>query len=248
MISKDELKEYAKIRGLNLGQAERDYFQNILLFILYQHYGRSLIFKGGTALSKCYGSSRFSEDLDFTCLETFNTNIIRKGLERFRVEFEIKTKEYEVGMKIILYIKGPLYTGIRYTLCRIVIDVSLRENVILSPVIKTIGRFMEEIPEFDVFVMQEKEILAEKIRAILTRSKARDIYDLWFLLRRGVEFDLEVIKKKLEYYDMRWDRRKFIEAVRIKSEIWNTELKPLIRLIPKLSEVKKLIYEKIVPE
>ncbi len=50
MIDREELKEYAKRRGLNLGQAEKDYFQNILLFILYQHYGKSLIFKGGIDL------------------------------------------------------------------------------------------------------------------------------------------------------------------------------------------------------
>ena len=39
MIGKEELREYARLRGLNLGQAEKDYFQNIILFILYQLYG-----------------------------------------------------------------------------------------------------------------------------------------------------------------------------------------------------------------
>ena len=199
-------------------------------------------------MSKCYGSPRFSGDLDFTCSRGFDSNVIRKGLERFRIEFEMEIREYKVGMKIILRIKGPLYTGIRYSLCRLVIDVSFRENVILPPIVKTIGRFMEEIPEFDVFVMQEKEILAEKIRAILTRAKARDIYDLWFLLEKGVEFDLELIKKKLEYYNMEWDKKEFEKAIEIKSEIWETELRPVLQNIPDFDIVRKHIIEKIVKE
>lgn len=31
MITKEELESYARIRNFNLGQAEKDYFQNILL-------------------------------------------------------------------------------------------------------------------------------------------------------------------------------------------------------------------------
>jgi hypothetical protein len=31
-----ELGEYAKKRGFNLGQAENDYYQNLLLFIIYE--------------------------------------------------------------------------------------------------------------------------------------------------------------------------------------------------------------------
>lgn len=56
MIAKEELENYARMKNFNLGQAEKDYFQNILLFILFQYYGKTLVFKGGTAISKCYGS------------------------------------------------------------------------------------------------------------------------------------------------------------------------------------------------
>jgi predicted nucleotidyltransferase component of viral defense system len=45
MIDRKELEEYAKIRGLNLGQAEKDYLQTIMLFILYQKYGRELFLR-----------------------------------------------------------------------------------------------------------------------------------------------------------------------------------------------------------
>jgi hypothetical protein len=245
MITREELKKYAKIRNLNLSQAEEDYFQNILLFIIYQEYGKSLIFKGGTALSKCYGSNRFSEDLGFTGEGEFNANIINRGLKRFKIEFETEMKKYPDELKITLRIKGPLYVGIRQSLCRFIIDMSFRENILLPPEIKTIGRFLEEIPEFDVFVMQEKEILAEKIRAVLTRTKAKDVYDIWFLLKRGIEFDEKLIKEKLKFYNMTWNKKEFAKTLNLQKSVWENELKPLLPSIPPFMEVKKFLLKNL---
>jgi len=241
MITKEELKEYAKITNLNLGQAEKDYFQNILLFIIYQEYGKGIIFKGGTALKKCYGLDRFSEDLDFTCLEKIDIQKIEDGLKRFNLNYELEKKEYKSGLKITLRINGPLYSGIRNSLCKLILDFSFREKVILQPIVKSIGRFLEEVPSFDVFVMQEKEILAEKIRAIITRNKARDVYDLWFLLNKNINFDKKFIEKKLDYYKEHWNKKDFMNKLNMKESIWETELSPLLRDVPKFNKVKKKI-------
>jgi len=247
MITREKLKDYAKIRSLNLGQAEKDYFQNVLLFILYQHYGKTLIFKSGTALNKCYGSRRFSEDLDFTSSKEFDILVIERGLKRFKVDFEITSRKYGVGLKVVLRLKGPLYTGARYSLCKLVIDVSFREKVLLTPVVKTLGSFMEEIPEFDVFVMHQKEILAEKIRTILTRTRARDVYDLWFLLKRHVSVDLDLVEEKLKFYNLHWDKNKFLVAIERVSSIWENELKTSVKLLPPfdtvLNEIKREIND-----
>jgi len=242
MISKEELKEYAKATGLNLGQAEKDYFQNILLFIIYQAYSTGVIFKGGTALKKCFGLNRFSEDLDFTCAEAFDAEEIERGMERFKIDFSTGGKRYANGLKITLKIKGPLYTGVPYSMCNFIIDLSFRENVILPPVIKTIGRFLEEIPSFDVVVMQEKEILAEKIRAVLSRNKARDLFDLWFLLGKGVEFDENLVIEKFKYYRQEWDYDEFEKSIEKKKVIWG-ELKPLVKTVPDFAEVKNLVLK-----
>jgi hypothetical protein len=243
MITKEELREYAKRAGLNLGQAEKDYFQNIILFLIYQDYGRGVVFKGGTALKKCYGLPRFSEDLDFTCLEEIDIKKIESGIKRFNLDFEMETKRYPDDIKITFRIRGPLYIGIRQSLCKFIIDLSFREGVILKPEIKTIGRFLEEIPTFDVFVMQEKEILAEKIRAVLTRTKARDVYDLWFLLEKGAEFDKDLVEKKLRYYNMEWNVKKFISRLNMAKTLWETELKSLVSSVPGFNEARKAIAE-----
>lgn len=86
-------------------------------------------------------------------------------------------------------------------MCKIEVDLSFRENVILEPRIETIGRFLKEIPAFDVVVMREEEILAEKVRAIMTRTRARDVYDTSFLLDRNTKIDMKLIEAKLAYYN-----------------------------------------------
>ncbi len=246
MISKEKLKDYSKTRNLqNIGFAEKDYFQTIVLFILSQHYGKELVFKGGTALSKCYGMDRFSADLDFNCESNLNIDAIKKGLKRFNLEFEIEETQSKNSETIILWIKGPLYIGTKNSFCRIELNISSREKTKIKPKIKTLGRFLEEIPSFDVFVMDEKEILAEKIRTIMTRDKARDLYDLFFLFEKNIKSNKELINEKLKLYDLVWDRKEFVESLKSKKEIWESELKQLIRRVPNFEKTLKLIKNNI---
>jgi len=49
--------------------------------------------------------------------------------------------------------------------------------------------------------MKKEEILAEKVRAMSIRRRARDLYDIAFLLKKGVSMEYELINKKLSYYN-----------------------------------------------
>jgi len=50
---------------------EKDYWLTYALYLIFQHdIGNETVFKGGTALSKCYGIiERFSEDIDLVIFE-----------------------------------------------------------------------------------------------------------------------------------------------------------------------------------
>ena len=70
------LRAHAKERQLDSRIIELDYLLSWLLKSVSEDpsLGSSLVFKGGTALKKCYfGSYRFSEDLDFTALPSAPT-------------------------------------------------------------------------------------------------------------------------------------------------------------------------------
>ena len=111
-------------------------------------------------------------------------------------------------------------------------DISLRERVLIDPKRKRIGRFLPEIPSFTVIVMSNEEILAEKVRSILTRDMARDIYDINFLLDLDTEINPILIEKKLQYYEMKFDPNSFYKALKRKRDIWSKELKPIVKEVP----------------
>jgi predicted nucleotidyltransferase component of viral defense system len=77
--------------------------------------------------------------------------------------------------------------------------------------------------------MSLEEVLAEKIRAILRRSAARDVYDIWFLIERlGVRVDVDAVKAKLSFYGSTLLPSQIIEKVETRAEHWEAELRPLI--------------------
>ncbi len=244
MITKSELKEYAKLKILNLGQAEKEYFQDIVLFIIYERFGREVVFKGGTAMNRCYNLNRFSEDLDFTAKKIDLPKSLNEGLKRFYIDYELSESPYEDGIKIIIRLRGPLFIGKKQSMCKIELDLSFRESVLLKPKIETIGRFLKEIPAFNVVVMQEEEILAEKVRAIMTRTRARDVYDMAFLLDRNTMIDIKLIEAKLMYYDKTWNYAEFVDNLNKSEFIWKTELESLVPVLPDFKAAKNRIIDK----
>lgn len=242
MISKEELKSYAQLKKLNLGQAEKSYFQDIMLFILYEQFGQELVFKGGTALQRAYGLDRFSEDIDFTLTKELPLReVLERGLARFYLEAEIQEAGSALSLNYVLRIRGPLYIGIRNSLCRIELDFSRREQVLLETTMITLGRLLEELPAFEVVVMAKEEILAEKVRAVLTRTKARDVYDVWFLLQAGTKMNFGLLAQKLQYYQKGYRPAELRQHLHLKESIWESELTPLIPRVPPFRQVVREI-------
>ena len=97
--------------------------------------------------------------------------------------------------------------------------------------------------------------MAEKVRAIMTRNKARDVYDLWFLMT-GPDAEggstlwgkdtISLIDRKLEYYNMKFDSEDFKENLREKEDFWKAELDPIIfGQLPAFEEVRNLIASSV---
>lgn len=81
-------------------------------------------------------------------------------------------------------------------------------------------------------VMAPEEILAEKVRACLTRARPRDLYDIWFLRSKGLALDRNMIVDKLRLYDEFKERMPNLEQVKhrlapIEAE-WDRDLEVLV--------------------
>lgn len=245
MLRKDELSKIAEAKHLSLFNAERDYVLEILLFALYANSKKELVFKGGTALYKLYGLNRFSEDLDFTLMKHRQavTKIFHKvmgQLSLIGLSGKVKEiREYRQQINIHLECKGPLYNGSKESLIFIPVNISLREKVQYATY-KMLFSDYREIPSFEIYVMGEKEIVAEKVRAILSRDKARDVYDLWFLLKKGVKLDKVLVEKKLNLIGMSWSTKSLLDAVAAKEKMWEMDLQKLILgILPPFRKVQE---------
>ncbi len=251
MITKYELISIARLKGIsNIGYAEKDYLLELVLFLLSRNTKQEFVFKGGTALYKFYKLERFSDDLDFSVVGKINLdNLIKKlisDLSKFKIDAEVhRIKEPFNSILISLRLKGPLYTGDPRTMSTIRIDLNLKSAVELQPTLLGFSSIYTEIPSFEIIVMQEREILAEKIRAIITRNKARDVFDSFSLLKKGIKIDKKLIEKKLEYYNLKFNNKKLLDSVEEKKKLWETELKPLLKELPKFNEVKNKILSEI---
>ena len=80
----------------------------------------------------------------------------------------------------------------------------------------------------------------------MSRNYARDLYDIYFLLKQGVKFNIKLIKNKLSYYNIILDKKEIIKKIDNQKEIWDPEMRNLlIGDIPKFEEIRKLIIEEV---
>ena len=143
--------------------------------------------------------------------------------------------------------KGPLFTGNPKSTCFIGLDISMRENPILQPEKHTIYSDYKDVPDFDVFAMKLEEILLEKIAAVYNRKKARDVYDVWFLLKnKNVQIDIKLLQKKLKKNKIKFDKSGFIGKIEEKKPLWKADVVPLIAdKALDFAQIKKEIEERI---
>ncbi len=245
MIPRDELRKVAEAKRLSQENCEKDYLLEVILFVIYSEFGSALIFKGGTALYKFYNLNRFSEDLDFTLnKKNFDFERLAKkilsSLDWLGIRGKVKEfSKYRNEVNIKFNFIGPEYRGSKESMAFVSLNISLRERAINFKMEKLIPSY-REIPAFDVFVFSAEEILAEKVRAILSRNKPRDVYDLWFLLKRGAKIDFGLINKKLKLIGKKFSKKEFFGKVEEKRDLWDRDLgQIIIGSLPDFDSVKK---------
>ncbi|MEM2941185.1 MAG: nucleotidyl transferase AbiEii/AbiGii toxin family protein [Thermoproteota archaeon] len=232
MIDRETLVRIARITGLKPFQQEKNYVQTMLLRSIYSRVSREMVFKGGTALAFFHGLNRFSEDMDFTLKENFDlrrlVTEIREDLEILNMAASLRVIEDNPGsFSFRVGVEGPLFTQ-EIERCFVRVEVSRREKIMREVEVKELRTVYPDILPFYVAVMSLEEILAEKVRALTQRGKARDLYDLWFLLKMGVKTDLDLINEKLSYYKKEFTLKEFMENIKRIRAIWKQELEPVI--------------------
>lgn len=195
----------------------KEYLQyKILNSIFNSEYANKLAFLGGTALRIVYGSTRFSEDLDFdnfALTEEEFTNlskIIQKDLSLEGLEVEVNTvtrNAYRIKIRIpkLLFDSGLS---------------EMSEHKILIQV-DTVPQNFDYEPEkpllnkFDIFTqinaVPKGLLLAQKIFASVNRKRimGRDFFDIVFLYGIGAKPNFAYLKKNINV-DNEVDLKKYL--------------------------------------
>jgi len=179
--------------------AEKDYFLALVMQIIAaSSTGKTLIFKGGTALHHCYlDQYRFSEDLDFS------SNRMPLPLEEMHnifdnIDYLSIKKEYLSNATIKL--EKLQYSGPLLQPNSLKVEIDFLQNVLLPS--QTLAYNNVWGVDFMVAIMDIKEICAEKIRAMSDRARYRDFYDIYLLLEK-YKLDLDEIVSYVRQKEIR---------------------------------------------
>jgi predicted nucleotidyltransferase component of viral defense system len=253
----DRWREYAlALRFTKPEDAEKDYIQELLLSELFNGKDwANLVFRGGTAISKVYGSGRFSEDLDFITIKEADASeletYVKKSIERLGLRYHIEYKKvrYRNMLKYSLKIKGPIYAVALNEQAKQTIGIDL--NLYERPMLEVLE--VDRVPIYDdarpyaANVLSKEELIADKAKAILERTEpvARDLYDMWFLaMKYGIRLDIKLTSRKMLAYGKRENRlfsmSMLNKKIRQIERIWDKEMGRLILNPPS--------YKKVVSE
>jgi hypothetical protein len=245
MFTKEEIQSIAKEQRKPAGVIDKDYALEWLLYGIYHKDSKIkdyFVFKGGTSIRKIFfpNTWRFSEDLDFTLLSNTDPDIIRPGLQEIygilESECGIIYEEDEInipssGNAVFGHIQftGPL--GMKN---RIKIDASRIEKMIDTPTTQIINATYDDLSDFPVTGYTFNEVISEKIRSMMQRSKVRDYYDVWKLFQPEHNIDTKIIghmvKKKCQINGIEYLPNKIFASERLEEmkKYWKRDLERLV--------------------
>lgn len=185
MIADDALRTLAtKLQTTELN-VRREYLQQLFLSYFYQHPSTDQVyFKGGTALRMLYHSPRFSEDLDFSSAQSDIRALEEVILEtlaaiaRENINVDLTESKTTAGGYLAIVAFQTDHGSVLIQL-----EISLRAGEKKGQVVTIASDF---IPAFTVIALAREQLVDEKIQALLSRRKARDFYDLYFILRANL--------------------------------------------------------------
>jgi predicted nucleotidyltransferase component of viral defense system len=146
----------------------------------------NLVFCGGTMLRACFGLDRFSVDLDFWVKKKIGAQALYKKIKEalgksYRLTdcankvntllFEFKSANYPRSMKL-----------------------EIRKERKKMNIEQAIAYSRYSNTQVFLNVVTLSDMMAAKIEAFLDRKEIRDIFDIEFLLKRGIKLDAPVDK------------------------------------------------------
>ncbi len=180
----EEAERWAKELKIDPTQIVREDWELKILKILFDSsLGRKTFFKGGTALRLAYGSPRFSEDIDLSAFRTVSEKEFKDWTEEIsKISSQIKVSDFKSKFYTHLaeFKISENYLPRNFS---VKIEISKREDknihyslrLLTSPV--TNLQVLANVEELE-------SIYQEKLAALSSRKKSRDLFDIWYIAQK----------------------------------------------------------------
>lgn len=175
-------------------QVEQDLILTRLMIEIarYDLLGGEFVLRGGTCLHKLHLSEplRYSEDLDYVRRTHSGVGPYLDALRDIAADIGLKVSSVQRSgqMAHVLFEAEPTVPPGRI---RIQVETNIAETTSFRPTITRPLRVDSQWfrGEADVPTYQLEELMGTKLRALYQREKGRDLFDLWLVLRDGVDPD-----------------------------------------------------------
>lgn len=142
--------------------------QDLVVETLFSTFPEAVM-HGGTAIWRCYNGNRFSEDIDV---------YLPRNISKLDEVFDLLSRKGLVIEKKKIG-ENSLYSQLRLG------NVSVRFEALFK---KVDGQLREyetiEGNQITISTLTPEEFIGEKVQAYLKRRKIRDLYDVFFLIRK----------------------------------------------------------------
>ena len=215
----------------------------------------NMVLKGGTSINFLYFDiPRLSIDIDFDYIGSVKQDQMKKDRTQIDTILPRLFKQLGYNMKsykpyaLLQYHLG--YVNSAGNLDRIKVEINFFNRTPLFTTEKRTFYNPFDINNFIVRTLPIEDLFSRKLRALMTRSTARDLYDAYQLFNNKIPFKNDVLKKCFIFYlccnkDPRKIKIDILEEI-TESDI-KTNLLPLLRKGEKITaiEMKKIVIPMI---
>lgn len=138
-----------------------------------------LIFVGGTMLRLCHGLNRFSIDIDFWLTKKVNKNKLFMEINKYFSQFyKISDSANKLNTLLFEFKSSKYPMNLKLEIRKEIKDIETEQVIAYSKYSNI--QVLLRVPTL-------KAMMSEKIDAFLERKEIRDIFDIEFLYKKGIE-------------------------------------------------------------
>jgi len=238
MIKPGEIDRNAIEKKVRAKQIEKDYVISWILwgFARNEFLNTNLVFKGGTCLKKMhFNDYRYSEDMDFTLRDDNSSDAEILGnfqssfaeiLEESRIKVEViedsvENHERSGSLKFKVTYKATHGSG------EIKMDITRGETIEFDIEYRAVLNDysdLEKEGEIRINCYSLKEVLIEKMSALMGRTIPRDLYDFHYLVEEeGIKLEDVYIEFVRKAENKGHDAKKFLDKVAQKKKTYEKD-------------------------